>query len=499
MGEPRKGEHRPIQTSAVIVLNGSKRPITRPPSPPTPSVIPADSTVPYAEPPEPFQLAGQHIQYRPPTSYTASQNSEDATALYTASEDERKKEVRLRDGLHVMKAEALALANLTQLYETDAFARNGFHKAVEAITRQAATNSKLVIIGVGKSGLIGKKLVATFQSLAVRAVFLHPTEALHGDLGIVGPDDTLLFITYSGSTQELLAVLPHLDESLPTILVTSHTRPDACEFVRRRPSTILVPAPVHEPESVSFGVSAPTTSTTTALALGDALAMTAAHELHPNVAGAFARNHPGGAIGVAVAAAASSTASSSITTPSITTPSTTTSSSKKVLVPPRAVTLRQIAVGWDHIHDASHLRGDSPAASLLRAGYASKHGWVRVGEAVAAPGRLRRLRDDDLFEPLGALRGGGGADGLLVSCHDLLAMSAETTVRQARDILRGTLGGGAVDDATVQASGSGGSGGAGLDEDGESEGAASSAMIAVTENGRICGVLEVAQVLDHPD
>ncbi len=478
MGESRKGEHRPIQTSAVIVLNGSQRPITRPPSPPTPSVMAADGTVPCQEPPEPFQLAGQHTQYRENTPYTASQNCQNA-GLYAASEDERKKEVRLRDGLHVMNTEAVALANLAQLYETDAFARDGFHKAVAAITRQAVTKSKLVIIGVGKSGLIGKKLVATFQSLAVRTVFLHPTEALHGDLGIVGPDDTLLFITYSGSTQELLAVLPHLDESLPTILMTSHTRPDTCEFVQRRPGTILVPAPVHEPERTSFGVSAPTTSTTAALALGDALAMTAAHELHPNLARAFARNHPGGAIGVAAAAAASA-------------------SSKQVLVPPPAVTLRHIAVGWDHIHDASHLRGDSPAASLLRAGYASKYGWVRVGEDVAAPGQLRALREEHLFQPLAALRGGG----LLVSCHDLLAMSAETTVRQARDILRGTRSGdsddegaaAAVGDAAVVASSSRARPG---DDDDDGEPGVS--VIAVTENGRICGVLEVAQVLAHQD
>ncbi|OAA77230.1 sugar isomerase, KpsF/GutQ [Akanthomyces lecanii RCEF 1005] len=473
MGETRKVEHRPIQTSAVIVLNGSQRPITRPPSPPTPSVIPADSTVPCQEPPEAFQLAGQHNQYRPNTPYTASQSPQNS-GQYVPPEDERKKEVRLRDGLHVMNTEALALANLAQLYETDAFARNGFHKAVEAITRQAVTKSKLVIIGVGKSGLIGKKLVATFQSLAVRTVFLHPTEALHGDLGIVGPDDTLLFITYSGSTQELLAVLPHLDESLPTILMTSHTRPDACEFIKRRPSTILLPAPVHEPERTSFGVSAPTTSTTAALALGDALAMTAAHELHPDLAGAFAKNHPGGAIGVAAAAASAS--------------------AKKIFVrPPQTVTLRQIAIGWDNVHDASHLRADSPAASLLRAGYASKYGWVRVGEDVACPSQLRGLREDQLLQPLGVLRGGG----LLVSCHDLLAMSAETTVRQARDILRGTTRsdsddeGGVAGDVVVASS----SNLAGLGDDSPP----GASVIAVTENGRICGVLEVAQVLEHQE
>lgn len=393
-----------------------------------------------------------------------------------SSEDHQARERRLRGGIHVINSEALALANLTKLYETDAIAQNGFHKAIEAITRQASLNSKLVIIGVGKSGLIGKKLVATFQSLAVRAVFLHPTEALHGDLGIVGPDDTLMFITYSGSTQELFAVLPHLDESLPTILITSHTRHSTCEFIKRRPNTILVPAPVHMPEKISFGVSAPTTSTTAALAIGDALAMTAAQEMHPNIASAFAKNHPGGAIGVAAAA----------------------SSSSKHLVPPKAKTLRQIAVGWENIHDASHLSPCSTAASLLRAGYASEYGWVRVGEDVASPTQMRNLSDGDMLKTLDELCGSSrrGRDApLLVSCHDLLAMSAETTVRQARDILCGSRAGSDDEGAETPA---------GFDQDGESvvgggSGGTGSSVIAVTENGRICGVLEASQVLDEED
>lgn len=409
--------------------------------------------MPYREP-ESFRLAADTNQYRS-TQYRDSKHDRPTGQYEEVSETDRIKERRLRGGIHVMNTEALALANLTQLYETDPLAQKSFSDAVEAITRQAATKSKLVIIGVGKSGLIGKKLVATFQSLAVRAVFLHPTEALHGDLGIVGPDDTLLFITYSGSTQELLAVLPHLDESLPTILMTSHTRPDACEFVKRRPGTILLPAPVHEAEKISFGVSAPTTSTTAALALGDALAMTAAHELHPNVASAFAKNHPGGAIGVAAAA------------------------SKRRVPPHQARTLRQISVTWDEIHDASHLGCDGTGASLLRAGYGSANGWVRVGEDIVSPGQMQAMGDDDLLRSLGELRG-----TLLVSCHDMLAMSAETTVRQARDMLRGARGSGS----------DGEDNGAGLDDDGTASAGTASSVIAITENGRICGVVEATQV-----
>lgn len=155
-------EHRPIQTSAVIVLGAHKSPANPPPSPPTPSVSPDDG--PLCEPPDPFTLGEQ-------------QGSRQAEA----------KARRLSRALHVLSTEAAALENLSQLYETDGVAQDGFNRAVEAITRQSAANGKLVVIGVGKSGHIGKKFVATLQSLAIRSVFLHPTEALHGDLGIVGP------------------------------------------------------------------------------------------------------------------------------------------------------------------------------------------------------------------------------------------------------------------------------------------------------------------------
>lgn len=211
-------------------------------------------------------------------------------------------EGRLSGAVHVLSTESVALQNLTHLYSTDHLARDGFSRAVDAITsRHGANGGKLVVIGVGKSGHIARKLVATFNSLAITAVFLHPTEALHGDLGQVSRNDTLLLITFSGKTPELISLLPHLDKSLPLILLTSHTRPETCDIIRHhRPDTILLPAPVHESETVSFGVPAPTTSTTVALAVGDALAIVASRELHPHVASVFARNHPGGAIGAAL-------------------------------------------------------------------------------------------------------------------------------------------------------------------------------------------------------
>ncbi|KAF4591801.1 hypothetical protein GQ602_002100 [Ophiocordyceps camponoti-floridani] len=257
-----------IQTSAVILLGGQKGPPAEaPPSPPTPCISPDDGSL--CEPASPFSLDDDLHggRRRGPSSPMAR-------------------------GLHVLTTEAAALASLARLYESDADARHGFESAVRIVARP---QGKLVVVGVGKSGHVGRKLVATLQSLAIRSVFLHPTEAMHGDLGIIDPArDALLFISFSGRTQELLQLLPHLDPSIPAIVMTSQP---ACDLIRRRPTAVLLPAPIPEPEEKSFGVPAPTTSTTVALALCDALALTAADELHRHLPAEFARNHPGGAIG----------------------------------------------------------------------------------------------------------------------------------------------------------------------------------------------------------
>ncbi|KAK4905042.1 hypothetical protein LTR28_000830, partial [Elasticomyces elasticus] len=96
----------------------------------------------------------------------------------------------------------------------------------------------------------------------------------------------------------LLNILPHIPKSTPMIALTSHTAREACPLLDGRPTSVLLPAPIHEPEEVSFGVAAPTTSTTVAMAVGDMLALTVAEQLlDSSVAEVFKHNHPGGAIG----------------------------------------------------------------------------------------------------------------------------------------------------------------------------------------------------------
>lgn len=121
-------------------------------------------------------------------------------------------------------------------------------------------------------------------------------------------NDTILLITFSGNTPELLTLLPHLPQQMTVIALTAHTRYDTSKILHARPSTILLPAPIHESETTSFDLSAPTTSTTCAIALGDALALTVAKVVHvgegKSPKDVFRRNHPGGAIGLGIGQAA---------------------------------------------------------------------------------------------------------------------------------------------------------------------------------------------------
>ncbi|KAA8644496.1 uncharacterized protein ATNIH1004_008700 [Aspergillus tanneri] len=207
--------------------------------------------------------------------------------------------------LHVISTERAALAHVEHLYQRSPLAQDHLARAVSQIASSIRNGGKLVCCGVGKSGKIAQKLEATMNSLGICSTFLHPTEALHGDLGMIRPHDTLLLISFSGRTPELLLLLPHIPSTVPVIAITSHLHPSTCPLLSFQPSDmgILLPAPVHEDEETSFGVSAPTSSTTVALSLGDALAIATARRLHSTTgrgpAEIFRSFHPGGAIGAA--------------------------------------------------------------------------------------------------------------------------------------------------------------------------------------------------------
>jgi len=162
-----------------------------------------------------------------------------------------------------------------------------FDRAVELIL---ACKGKLVVSGVGKSGLIGAKMAATFASTGTPSFFLHPTEALHGDLGMIGKDDVVIAISYSGESEELGSILPHIKRfEVPLIGMTRDENSTLAQY-----SDLLIKVVV-EKEACPLNI-APTSSTTLTLALGDALAVCLMKARNFQKSD-FASFHPGGSLG----------------------------------------------------------------------------------------------------------------------------------------------------------------------------------------------------------
>ncbi|MEN8256822.1 MAG: KpsF/GutQ family sugar-phosphate isomerase [Thermodesulfobacteriota bacterium] len=162
-----------------------------------------------------------------------------------------------------------------------------FDKAIELIL---ACPTRLIITGIGKSGIIGQKIAATLNSTGTPALFLHPVEAMHGDLGIVDPQDVVLAISYSGETSELNLLMPTLkNRGVKTIALTGNGASTLSGFAD---ATLRAAVPK---EACPLGL-APTSSTTAALAIGDALAVVLIDRKN-FAASDFRKNHPGGSLG----------------------------------------------------------------------------------------------------------------------------------------------------------------------------------------------------------
>jgi len=184
-------------------------------------------------------------------------------------------------GKRVVRLEAEALAGIEDRMG-DEFAR--------AVVLIANSPGRVIVCGVGKSGLIGRKIAATLTSTGTPASFLHPVDSVHGDLGIVGRDDVAILISKSGESDELLALLAHLKGfGVRTIAITGDTG-----SALARNCDVSLDAAVRE-EACPHDL-APTTSTTAALVVGDALAVALLQEKGFQRED-FARIHPGGALG----------------------------------------------------------------------------------------------------------------------------------------------------------------------------------------------------------
>jgi len=159
-----------------------------------------------------------------------------------------------------------------------------------AVDKLLSIRGSLIVCGIGKAGLIGKKLAATFASTGTRAHFLHPAEAVHGDLGRLGPSDVVLMLSNSGATEEIVRILPFMvRRSAGLIAITS----GANSPLARAADIVLVLPPCREACRYNL---APSTSTTAMLAIGDALALVVSEARDFRVQD-FADLHPGGSLG----------------------------------------------------------------------------------------------------------------------------------------------------------------------------------------------------------
>lgn len=184
-------------------------------------------------------------------------------------------------GVAVVETEAAAVTSLLPRIDDD---------FISACELMLACKGRIVVIGMGKSGHIGSKIAATLASTGSPAFFVHPGEASHGDLGMIVPNDVVMAFSNSGETDEILTILPLIKRlGVPLIALTSNAQ-----------SSLGKAADVHidvsvEQEACPLGL-APTSSTTVALVMGDALAV-AMLEYRGFTAEDFARSHPGGRLG----------------------------------------------------------------------------------------------------------------------------------------------------------------------------------------------------------
>ena len=196
----------------------------------------------------------------------------------------------LAEVVRVLRLEGQSILECADRLQSKNENGEGLEKVVDCLCRVLEGGGKLIVTGVGKSGKVAQKIAATLSSTGSLAIFLHPTEGLHGDLGVVQKKDAVLALSYTGNTEELIRLLPSLKAmGVPIIGIggnaSSQLGQSADYWLDASVSAEACPHNL-----------APTSSTTLALALGDALAV-ALMQLRGFDSQAFALNHPGGSLG----------------------------------------------------------------------------------------------------------------------------------------------------------------------------------------------------------
>ena len=175
------------------------------------------------------------------------------------------KQMIIKQAVDVLRIEAEGILKLADRID------HRFSEMVELICR---SRGRLIISGIGKSGIVGRKIVATLNSTGTRALFLHPAEAMHGDLGMVGQDDIFIALSYSRETDELNILVPSIRKIGCTIIAFTGNN----NSTLAKHSDIVIDVAVDK-EACPLGL-APTASTTALLAMGDALSVVLSNEKH---------------------------------------------------------------------------------------------------------------------------------------------------------------------------------------------------------------------------
>ena len=187
--------------------------------------------------------------------------------------------------VNVLKMESQAITRVIDFLDID-----NCKRLEELFLELVKDKGQLVFCGVGKSGLVGEKLASTFSSLGLPSIFLHPTEALHGDLGRVTASDGIVFISKSGNTSEILKLLPFIPvKKQRRVALVGNTTAEIAKV-----SEIVFDCSVEKEACIND--LAPTTSSSVAIAMGDAMAVVFESLVGLSKEG-FARNHPGGLLG----------------------------------------------------------------------------------------------------------------------------------------------------------------------------------------------------------
>lgn len=199
-----------------------------------------------------------------------------------SEEDALDVDAQIRAGREVLRLEAIGL------WKVSYYLNHCFTDAIDTILKSSGS---VIVTGMGKAGLIGQKIAATFASTGTRSHFVHPAEAFHGDLGRIDSNDVVLMLTQSGETGEVVQLLPSLRHmGIPLVALTASSE----STVGRAASVVIELGQLEE--ACSLGL-APSTSTTAMLAVGDALAIVLSR-LRGFRAEDFARFHPGGSLGL---------------------------------------------------------------------------------------------------------------------------------------------------------------------------------------------------------